>query len=96
MNLKNYISEFIDKIEKKSGGEIKYNNKEYYLKLNKFIINNDYSGKQLQKPKIILSENNFKGEGINLNSKLSLSEQTVKGFFEYTHPNFVYSDNLVP
>ena len=37
-------------------------------------------------------ENNFKGEGINLNTKLSLTEQTVKGFFEYTHPNFAYSD----
>ncbi len=39
-----------------------------------------------------ISENNFKGEGINLNSKLSLTEQTVKGYFEYTHPNFAYSD----
>ena len=40
-------------------------------------------------------ENNFKGEGINLNTKLSLTEQTVKGFFEYTHPNFAYSDRAL-
>ncbi len=39
-----------------------------------------------------IKENNFKGEGINLNSQLSLSEETIKGFFEYTHPNFAYSD----
>tara|TARA_Y200000002_G_C22670953_1_gene660000 strand:+ start:107 stop:2359 length:2253 start_codon:yes stop_codon:yes gene_type:complete len=39
-----------------------------------------------------ISENNFKGEGVVLNSKLSLSEETVKGFFEYVHPNFAYSD----
>ena len=42
-----------------------------------------------------IRENNFKGEGINLNSKLSLSEETVKGFFEYTHPNFAYSDRAL-
>ena len=42
-----------------------------------------------------IRENNFKGEGINLDSKLSLSEQTVKGFFEYTHPNFAYSDRAL-
>ena len=42
-----------------------------------------------------IRENNFKGEGISLNSKLSLSEQTVKGFFEYTHPNFAYSDRAL-
>ena len=39
-----------------------------------------------------IRENNFKGEGVNLNSKLSVSEETVKGFFEYTNPNFAYSD----
>ena len=42
-----------------------------------------------------IRENNFKGEGINLNTKLSLTEQTVKGFFEYTHPNFAYSDRAL-
>ena len=44
---------------------------------------------------IAVKENNFRGEGINLNTKLSLSEQTVKGFFEYTHPNFAYSDRAL-
>ena len=39
-----------------------------------------------------ISENNFKGEGVVLNSKLSLSEQTVKGFVEYVHPNIAYTD----
>ena len=39
-----------------------------------------------------ISENNFKGEGVKLNSKLSLSEETVKGFIEYTHPNFAFTD----
>tara|TARA_B100000886_G_scaffold52385_1_gene32197 strand:+ start:3017 stop:5251 length:2235 start_codon:yes stop_codon:yes gene_type:complete len=39
-----------------------------------------------------IKENNFKGEGVQLNSKLSLSEETVKGFFEYTHPNFAFSE----
>ena len=42
-----------------------------------------------------IKENNFKGEGINLNTRLSLTEQTVKGFFEYTHPNFAYSDRAL-
>ena len=27
-----------------------------------------------------IKENNFRGEGVQLNSKLSLSEETVKGF----------------
>ena len=39
-----------------------------------------------------IRENNFRGEGIKLNSKLSLSEETVKGFLEYTHPNFAFSE----
>ena len=39
-----------------------------------------------------IKENNFKGEGVQLNSKLSLSEETVKGFLEYTHPNFAFSE----
>ncbi len=42
-----------------------------------------------------IRENNFKGEGVNLNTKLSLTEETVKGFFEYTHPNFAYSDRAL-
>ncbi len=39
-----------------------------------------------------IKENNFKGEGIILETKLALTEETVKGFFEYQHPNFAYSD----
>ena len=39
-----------------------------------------------------IRENNFRGEGVQLNSKLSLSEETVKGFLEYTHPNFAFSE----
>tara|TARA_B100000989_G_scaffold284287_1_gene250965 strand:+ start:1149 stop:3401 length:2253 start_codon:yes stop_codon:yes gene_type:complete len=39
-----------------------------------------------------IRENNFKGEGINLNTKLSISDETLKGFFQYTHPNFAYTD----
>ncbi len=39
-----------------------------------------------------IKENNFKGEGIVLASKLTITEETLKGFLEYTHPNFAYSD----
>ena len=42
-----------------------------------------------------IRENNFKGEGINLNSKLSISEETLKGFITYSHPNFAYSDRAL-
>lgn len=37
-------------------------------------------------------ENNFLGQGIKLNSNLSLSEETLKGMFSYTKPNFKNSD----
>lgn len=37
-------------------------------------------------------ENNFLGQGIKLNSNLSLSEETLKGIFSYTKPNFKNSD----
>ena len=39
-----------------------------------------------------IKENNFKGKGIRLSTALSLSEESVKGSFEFTHPNFAYSD----
>jgi len=39
-----------------------------------------------------ISENNFNGKGIRLRSNLSLSEESIKGSFDYTHPNFAYSD----
>ena len=37
-------------------------------------------------------ENNFLGKGIKLNSNISLSEETLKGMFSYTKPNFNNSD----
>ncbi len=39
-----------------------------------------------------VSENNFRGKGINLNASLELSEEKLKGSFAYTYPNFNYSD----
>ncbi len=39
-----------------------------------------------------VSENNFRGKGINLDASLQVSEQTIKGMFSYTQPNFNYSD----
>ena len=35
-----------------------------------------------------VQENNFLGKGIKLNSNLSLSEETIRGLFSYTKPNF--------
>ena len=37
-------------------------------------------------------ENNFLGQGIKLNSNISLSEETLKGMFSYTKSNFKNSD----
>ena len=37
-------------------------------------------------------ENNFLGQGIKLNSNLSLSKETLKGIFSYTKPNFKNTD----
>ena len=39
-----------------------------------------------------IKENNFNGEGIVLESKLALSEQTIRGHLNYVHPNFAYSE----
>ena len=39
-----------------------------------------------------VSENNFRGKGINMNVGLQVSEDKIKGNFSYTHPNFNYSD----
>ena len=76
MNLRNYVSDFIDRLEKKSGGKIKYGDYEYYLKMNKFIINNDYSGKMLPKPIEITSDHDYK----MFNKKLQ------QGICKYYHP----------
>ncbi len=40
-----------------------------------------------------IAEKNFLGQGINLNTNLSISESTVEGQFIYSKPNFNYTDN---
>ena len=42
-----------------------------------------------------ISENNFRGKGINLSSTFELSEESIKGSLNYTHPNFNYSDRAL-
>ena len=42
-----------------------------------------------------IRENNFNGKGIKLDTNLALSEETIKGMFVYTHPNFAYSDRAL-
>jgi len=42
-----------------------------------------------------ISEGNFLGKGINLFTNLSISEQSVKGQFTYSKPNFNYTDNTL-
>ncbi len=39
-----------------------------------------------------IQENNFLGKGIQLDSNLSLSEETIRGLFSYTKPNYKNSD----
>ena len=39
-----------------------------------------------------VSENNFLGKGIQLSSSLDLTEDSVRGLFSVTNPNFNYSD----
>tara|TARA_B110000444_G_C18847324_1_gene602958 strand:+ start:1708 stop:3948 length:2241 start_codon:yes stop_codon:yes gene_type:complete len=42
-----------------------------------------------------IKENNFNGKGINLNTNLSLTEESIRGLFAYTHPNFAYTDRAL-
>ena len=42
-----------------------------------------------------ITEKNFLGKGINLNTKLEISEDGAKGQFIYSKPNFNYSDNTL-
>ena len=42
-----------------------------------------------------ISEKNFLGKGINLVTNLELSENSIKGEFSYSKPNFNYSDNTL-
>ena len=40
-------------------------------------------------------EKNFLGKGVNLDANLEISEETVKGKFIYSKPNFAYTDNTL-
>ena len=40
-------------------------------------------------------ENNFLGKGIKLNTNFELSEESLKGQFIYSKPNFAYTDNTL-
>ena len=40
-------------------------------------------------------EKNFLGKGINLETNLEVSEETIKGKFVYSKPNFAYTDNTL-
>ena len=42
-----------------------------------------------------IKENNFNGKGIILETNLRLTEESVKGSFNYRHPNFMYSDRAL-
>ena len=42
-----------------------------------------------------IKENNFLGKGINLNTNLELTSDSIKGQFVYAKPNFNYSDNTL-
>ena len=40
-------------------------------------------------------EKNFLGKGVNLDANLEISEETVRGRFIYSKPNFAYTDNTL-
>tara|TARA_B100001029_G_scaffold62485_1_gene50587 strand:- start:453 stop:2702 length:2250 start_codon:yes stop_codon:yes gene_type:complete len=42
-----------------------------------------------------VTEKNFLGKGINLNTGIELSEEGIKGKFIYARPNFAYTDNTL-
>ena len=42
-----------------------------------------------------VKENNFNGKGIKLETSLALSDDSIRGMFDYTHPNFAYSDRAL-
>ena len=42
-----------------------------------------------------VTEKNFLGKGINLNTNIELSESSIKGQFIYSRPNFAYTDNTL-
>ena len=42
-----------------------------------------------------ISERNFLGKGIDLDTNLEISDDSVKGMFVYSRPNFAYTDNTL-
>jgi outer membrane protein insertion porin family len=42
-----------------------------------------------------ITEKNFLGKGVNLETNLEISEETIKGKFIYSKPNFAYTDNTL-
>ena len=42
-----------------------------------------------------IREKNFLGKGININTNLEISEDSIKGQFVYSKPNFAYTDNTL-
>ncbi len=42
-----------------------------------------------------VTEKNFLGKGINLKTQLEISEESIKGKFVYSKPNFNYSENTL-
>ena len=42
-----------------------------------------------------IKEKNFLGKGINLSTNLEVSEESVRGEFVYSKPNFAYTDNTL-
>ncbi len=42
-----------------------------------------------------IKEKNFLGKGINLATNLEISEETIRGQFIYSKPNFAYTDNTL-
>ena len=42
-----------------------------------------------------IKEKNFLGKGVNLSTNLEISEESVKGRFVYSKPNFNYTDNTL-
>ena len=39
-----------------------------------------------------IKENNFNGKGVQLDANLTVSAESLRGLFAYTHPNFAYSE----
>ncbi len=42
-----------------------------------------------------INEKNFLGKGINLNTNVEITEETLKGQIQYSRPNFAYTDNTL-